>query len=273
MTPSDSSLPARDPAFIRSQLLWMSPIADHYFRADVRHMSRIPAGGPALIVGNHSGGLMTPDSFVFAINFFRHFGADRTAYVLAHQLVAGAPVLGWWLRKMGTVNADPAVARKLLHQGAAVMVYPGGDEDVFRSWRDRNRIHLAKRTGFIRLALQENVPIIPVVSIGGHETALVLSGGKKIAQVLGTDRLFRINSLPLVVAPPWGISPGDLLFHIPLPAKITIEVGRPIDFATEFGRLDPNDPEVVWGCYHLVEQRMQKALDKLAKQRKLPVLG
>ncbi|MGH9062210.1 MAG: glycerol acyltransferase, partial [Acidimicrobiales bacterium] len=72
---------------------------------------------------------------------------------------------------------------------------------------------------------------------------------------------------------PWGISPGDLLLHMPLPAKITVQVGEPIDFHERFGRLDPRDPEVIWACYHYIERKMQDILDTLAAARRLPVLG
>jgi len=159
-----------------------------------------------------------------------------------------------------------------LRDGAAVLVYPGGDEDTFRPWSQRNRIHLARRTGFIRLALQERVPIVPVVSIGGQETLFIPSDGRALARRLGLER-FRIKALPLVFAPPWLVNPGDFLFHLPLPAKITVECGEPIDFADRFGDLDPRDPEVIWACYEYVERRMQDILDGLAAERRYPVIG
>jgi 1-acyl-sn-glycerol-3-phosphate acyltransferase len=266
------SLDDRDPQWITAQLRWLKPLADIYFRGEVRDIERIPAAGPVLIVGNHSGGLATPDTWVFMVNFMRHFGTDREAYALAHNVVMGLPLTGTWLRRVGTLPAHPDAARAALRRGASVLVYPGGDEDVFRPWSARNRIRLARRTGFVRLALQERVPVQPVVSIGGHETVFVLSDGRKLARTLGLER-FRLKALPLMVGPPWGISPGDFLLHWPLPAKITVQVGEPIDFHARFGTLDPRDPEVIWACYHYVEAKMQAILDALADERRLPVLG
>jgi 1-acyl-sn-glycerol-3-phosphate acyltransferase len=266
------SLDDRDPAWIESQLRWLQPLADIYFRGEVRDIERIPATGPVLVVGNHSGGLATPDTWVFMVNFFRHFGTARSSYALAHNMVMGLPLAGTWLRRVGTMPAHPDSARAALRRGAAVLVYPGGDEDVFRPWSARNQIRLAGRTGFIRLALQERVPVQPVVSIGGHETVFVASDGRRLARLLGLER-FRLKALPLMVGPPWGISPGDFLLHWPLPAKITVQVGKPIDFHARFGALDPRDPEVIWACYHYVERRMQRILDTLAEERRLPVLG
>jgi 1-acyl-sn-glycerol-3-phosphate acyltransferase len=266
------SLDDRDPAWIEAQLRWLQPLADIYFRGEVRDIERIPADGPVLVVGNHSGGLATPDTWVFMVNFMRHFGTTREAYALAHNVVMGMPLMGTWLRRVGTLPAHPDCARAALRRGASVLVYPGGDEDVFRPWSARNRIRLAGRTGFIRLALQERVPVQPVVSIGGHETVFIASDGRRVARLLGLER-FRIKALPLLVGPPWGISPGDFLLHWPLPAKITVQVGEAIDFHARFGELDPRDPEVIWACYHYVERRMQNILDTLAEERRLPVLG
>jgi 1-acyl-sn-glycerol-3-phosphate acyltransferase len=266
------SLDDRDPAWIETQLRWLEPIADIYFRGEVRNIERIPASGPVLVVGNHSGGLATPDTWVFMVNFMRHFGTAREAHALAHNVVMGLPLVGTWLRRAGTLPAHPDAARAALRRGASVLVYPGGDEDVFRPWSARNQIRLAGRTGFIRLALQERVPVQPVVSIGGHETVFVASDGRRLARILGLER-FRLKALPLMVGPPWGISPGDFLLHWPLPAKITVQVGEPIDFQARFGALDARDPEVIWACYHYVERRMQSMLDTLAEERRLPVLG
>ncbi len=269
---AEGSLDLRDPAVLQTFVDVMTPVVEWYFRGEVRHLDRIPEERGVMCVGNHSGGVLIPDSWVLMVEFVRHFGTERVSYALAHNLVLGLPIVGNFLRKVGTIPAHPQHAREALRRGAAVLVYPGGDEDTLRPWSKRNQIHLGRRTGFIRLALEERVPIVPVVSIGGHETLFGLNDGRRTAQLLHLDR-FRLKSLPLVIAPPWGVSPGDLLLHIPLPAKITTEVGEPIDFHKEYGELDPHDPDVLWACYALVEHRMQAMLDKLASERRFPIIG
>lgn len=262
-----ADLDDRDPDFIRERLALMWLLASLWFRGEVRGLGNIPEQGPVLLVGNHSGGNITPDTIVFTLAFSTYFGVERAFYQLAHNLVLAMPGLGS-LRKFGTVAASPENARKALDSGAALLVYPGGDHEAHRPSWQRNRIDFDRRKGFIRLALQQGVPIVPVVSIGGQETALFLTQGERLARLLALDRLFRLKVLPISLALPWGVNVGDMLGHLPLPAKITIETLPPVDVGTLFGP----DPEVD-DVYDHLTGLMQDTLDALAAERRLPVLG
>jgi 1-acyl-sn-glycerol-3-phosphate acyltransferase len=181
--------------------------------------------------------------------------------------VLSIPGLGS-LRKFGTVAASPSNARQALESGAVLLVYPGGDYEVHRPSWEGNRIDFDRRKGFIRLALDQDVPIVPVVSIGGQETALFLSRGEHLARLLALDRLFRLKVLPISLAIPWGLNIGDMLGHIPLPAKITVETLPAINLREEFGP-DPDLDEV----YDHLLRLMQDTLDALAAERRLPIIG
>ena len=74
--------------------------------------------------------------------------------------------------------------------------------------------------------------------------------------------------LPISLALPWGLNVGDMLGHIPLPAKITIETLPAINVRQEFGD-DPDLDEV----YDQIVRSMQETLDALAAERRLPILG
>src|SRR3989440_2429673 len=262
-----ADLDDRDPDFIRENLSLTWLIASIWFRGEVRNMEWIPEEGPVLLVGNHSGGNITPDTIVFTLAFNTFFGVERPFYQLAHNLVLTMPALAQ-LRKFGTVAASPANAREALESGAALLVYPGGDYEVHRpSWQG-NRVDFGGRKGFIRLALEHDVPIVPVVSVGGQETALFLSRGDRLARMLGLDKALRLKVLPISLALPWGLNVGDMLGHLPLPAKITVEALPPIDLRAEFGE-EPDLDEV----YQHLMRLMQETLDALASERRLPVLG
>jgi 1-acyl-sn-glycerol-3-phosphate acyltransferase len=262
-----ADLDERDPDYIREQLPLMWLAASIWYRGEVRGLGNIPDSGPVLLVGNHSGGNLTPDTIVFTLAFNTYFGVERAFYQLAHNLVLSMPGLGR-LRKFGTVAASPRNAAKALGSGAALLVYPGGDYEVHRPSWEGNKVDFDGRTGFIRLALEHDVPIVPVVSIGGQETALFLSRGERLAKLLALDRLFRLKVLPISIGIPWGLNVGDMLGHIPLPAKITIETLPAIDLREQFGP-DPDLDEV----YDHVVRVMQETLDALAAERRLPVFG
>jgi 1-acyl-sn-glycerol-3-phosphate acyltransferase len=262
-----ADLDERDSDFIRERLPLMWLIASIWYRGEVRGLGNIPESGPVLLVGNHSGGNMTPDTIIFTLAFSTYFGVERNFYQLAHNLVLAMPTLGS-LRKFGTVAASPENSVKALESGAALLVYPGGDYEVHRPSWERNRVDFGGRQGFIRLALDQNVPIVPVVSVGGQETALFLTRGERLARLLALDRMFRLKVLPISLAVPWGLNIGDMLGHLPLPAKITIETLPAIDLPAEFGP-DPDVDEI----YDHVQRLMQETLDALAAERRLPVLG
>lgn len=262
----------RDPEFIArtADIGWW--LVRVYFRAEVRGIEQVPRRGPVLLVGNHSGGLTAPEVPITALVFSRYFGAERPFYQLAHNLALIVPGLRDFVRRYGTLAAAPDNARTALREGAAVLVYPGGDWEVMRPTSESDRIDFAGRKGFLRLAIEERVPIVPVVTIGGQETLYIMTRGDRIARALRLDRLMRVKVFPISLALPWGINFGDALGHIPLPAKVTVEFCAPIDLAAELPArgMDPGDVDA---AYELVTGRMQRQLTRLSDQRRFPVIG
>jgi 1-acyl-sn-glycerol-3-phosphate acyltransferase len=258
----------RDPSYIQQTLPALRLWSKFYFRADVRGLEHIPAEGPVLLVGNHSGGLVIADTFVFSQYFYDHFGAGRPFHQLAHDLVFKTPGLRVLAERYGTVPASPENMATALEREAALLVYPGGDHETFRPTWESDQIDFAQRTGFIKLALKHEVPIVPVVSIGGQETALFLGQGRRIANALRLDRLARLKVFPATLGPPFGGTILDFPGRIPLPAKIAIRVLKPIDLRKRLGRNpDPDDG------YRLVTSTMQRTLTRLGNERTLPLVG
>jgi 1-acyl-sn-glycerol-3-phosphate acyltransferase len=265
--PSDP-FDALDRDYIRATLPALRTLSEVYFRAEVSGLDRIPESGPVLLVGNHSGGTMIADTFVFAQAFYDHFGPDRRFHQLAHDLVFKVPGLRTLVQRYGTVPASPENMRRALDRDAALLVYPGGDEESFRpSWETAD-VDFAGRTGFVKLALERDIPVVPIVALGGQETALFLGRGRSIAKALRLNRLARLKVLPPVLGPPFGVTVLDFPGRIPLPAKIRVRVMPPIDLREQLGR----SPDVEEG-YRLVTSRMQRTLTRLANQRAVPVVG
>ena len=258
----------RDPVYIERTLPAVRLATQGYFRADVRGLAHIPPEGPVLLVGNHSGGTLIADTFVFGQHFYDHFGAERRFHQLAHDLVFKLPGLRALLERYGTVPASPANMSRALRRNAALLVYPGGDHETYRPSWESDQIDFAGRTGFVELALEHEVPIVPVVAIGGQETALFLGQGRRFARALGLDRRLRLKVLPGAIGPPFGFTVLDLPGRIPLPAKISIRVLKPIDLRDRLGSR-PDAEE----AYRLVTSTMQRTLTRLSNERSLPVVG
>ena len=207
---STGPLNERDPEYIRETLPALRLLSSVYFRADVRGLQSIPAGEPVLLVGNHSGGSMIADTFVFAQAFYDHFGPERPFHQLAHDLVFKVARARALVQRYGTIPASPENMKLALDRDAALLVYPGGDLETYRPSWESEEIGFVGRTGFVELALEHDIPIVPVVAIGGQETALFLGRGRRLASALQLDRLLRLKVLPLAIGPPFGLTVLDL---------------------------------------------------------------
>lgn len=246
----------------------LSPVvlgtAGRYHRVDIRGLERIPEG-PALYVGNHSGALLSIDSFLWGAKVCVERGVEHVPYGLAHEVALGLPVLRQILVPMGAVRASHDNADRLFREGKKVLVYPGGDVDTMRPWRERNRIKFDGRAGFMRLALRNDVPIIPVVAQGAHSTAIIFDDLPWLARLLRTHDWLRLTRVPLMFTIPWGITLGPSPPYFPLPAKIKIELLEPIRYAPG-DRAAAEDPNFVADSARRLRWRMQSALDRLARE-------
>lgn len=258
----------RDPEFVARMrnvldvvLRWFDPVVEGF--------ERLPEQGPYLIVGNHSGGMYMPDYWAFVREWINRFGPDRPLYSLGFDFLFSIPGWGEIARRMGSVPASHDAAAHLFEQGAPVLVYPGGDEEDYRPWTERNQVELRHHTGFVRLALRHGVPVVPLVSHGSHHAIIVVTRGEQIAHTLGFDRL-RIKVMPIVAGPPWGIAPVQLPTW-PLPAKVHVRVLEPLDWSG-YGPEAADDPDIVEACYRQVVDTMQHELDTLAADLPHPVV-
>lgn len=259
----------RDPGFI-DEVVPLIQRGLQWFEPEVRGFETLPARGPFLMAGNHCGGLYMPDAFVFMSEFYKRRGSEAEAYALAYDFVFQVPGVGPTLRRLGGLPACHANAAKALEQGAAVLVYPGGDEDAYRPWVDRHHIDLHGHKGFIRLALRHQVPLYPIVSHGSHETIIVLFRGEAIARALRLDRL-RVNVFPILAGFPWGVAPVWMPM-LPLPTKLAVQVCEPFDWS-DLGPEAADDDTIVDHCYAEVLGRMQASLDELVRETPHPVMA
>lgn len=266
------SLDDRDPRIIEQLMPFFAWVYQYYFRVQSDGWENIPPTGKVLLIGSHNGGLAAPDTVMMTYDWFRKFGTDRLAYALMEPKIWQAfPGLARLATQVGTIQARPKLARSALRRGAAVLIYPGGTKDVFRPYSMRHKIYFHGRRGFIKLALQEKVPIIPFISYGAHSTLIVLADiypQLQQLQRLGLPWLGGIDPsvFPIYLGLPWLIAFGPLP-NIPLPIRLHTRVCPAIVFE-RYGEEAARDRKYVNQCYNLVCEKMQQELDRLVEEEK-----
>jgi 1-acyl-sn-glycerol-3-phosphate acyltransferase len=257
-------LSRRDPELIRKVFPYLSWIVDHYFRAEVEGLEHLPPGR-CMAVMTHNGGLFTPDLHCLMVAYWRRYGLEAPAYGLMHGIAFRLPGLGRFLTACGALPASRANGDAVLEQGYPLLVCPGGDVDALKPFWQRHRVVFAGRSGFVRMAIRHQAPIIPIVSVGAHEVFVILNDGRWVARATGFSRYLRIKSIPLSITFPFGLTPAGLA-AIPLPSKIRVRVLPPIDLALPPEAAD--DEQTVVQARERVRRTMQQGLDQLAHRRR-----
>ncbi|MGB7412792.1 MAG: phospholipid/glycerol acyltransferase [Thermosynechococcaceae cyanobacterium] len=268
------SLDYRDPQVIRRMMPLLDWLYHTYFQVQTSGWHHVPEG-PVLMVGSHNGGLAAPDMYMSMYDWVRQFGIERSIYGLLHPGIwqafkATCPPLAQLAGQIGCVMAHPKMAIAAFRSGSSILVYPGGAQDVFRPYWQRNKINLAGRTGFIKLALEQEVPIVPLISNGAHETLIVLADFYGFIEQLhdwGMPWLGGIDPdvFPVYLGLPWGVAFGPLP-NIPLPVPIQTRVCPPIVFE-RYGYEVACDRNYVNTCYEKVRTHMQHELDQLVASK------
>jgi 1-acyl-sn-glycerol-3-phosphate acyltransferase len=264
--PNEVLLKAQQPLYDLLNKFW--------FRLEITGWERVP-DRPCLVVGVHSGGALTMDAWTLVNAWWTHFEGRRLLHGTAHDVLLASPGLGDYFRAVGVIAANRQSVSTALAQGEDVVVWPGGEVDSMRSWRKRDVATLGGRTGFVKQAIRSGVPILPVATVGGHDTVFVLSEGKWLANALdkvtGLKKTLRGANLPIIAGFPFPVAVEVLPAHLPLPAKIRTELLDPIEVDDDPDRAD--DDAYVRSVYDRVEATIQAGMDRLAEKRTLPVFG
>ena len=259
---SPDYLALRDPKFIRE---YAAPLCDligrHYFRTSFEDVHNVPKEGPFIAVGNHGGGPLLPDVFMMASEWWKVFGVEKPAYAMVHDVAFRVPGVRDLLRRMGALPASRENATRVLDMGGTLLAFPGGEQEAQRSFRRRNTIDFRGRSGFIEVALEYGVPILPVVNVGGHEVYFTLFSSALLARFTGYRALTGLKTLPVNLGLPWGLWSTSFLPYLPLPAKFSYRVGKPMQL--------PKDPALakdrlyVAKIYTEITGTMQAMVDEL----------
>ena len=252
----------------RQKFLWNS-LVDYWFRMEMDGWENLPEA-PVLLVGIHSGAPFVWDAWTIGVQWWRRFGQERPLHGTAHDALMAIPVIGRYFRAMGVLPAAPDSIATALAEGRDVALWPGGEVDSLRPWRERDRANLAGRTGFVKMAIRAGVPIVPIATVGGADAMPVLIRGDRLSRALQLDKLLRLKVFPLAISLPWGIAPAALP-QLPLPAKIRTRFMPAVTLDTDPERA--NDDRYVEQKYDEVQASIQRGMDALARKRSLPLFG
>jgi 1-acyl-sn-glycerol-3-phosphate acyltransferase len=229
---------------------------------EVRGWRHVPPP-PALFVSNHGGGTTTLDVWGFLVAWYGRFGLDRPLHPLGHDVLFASERLGRFFARLGVLRARRGAAEAALRDHRRdLLVYPGGDREAWRSYRERWRLQFAGRRGYARLALRTGVPVVPVASAGAHHTLLVLTSGHGLARRLPMHRVFRADILPVHVSLPWGLAIGPWP-HLPWPTPLRYRIGPPVPWPAGARPGEEPDEACVVAYDEAVRAALQRGLDRL----------
>ncbi len=225
------------------------PLIRAYFRYEVIGLENIPASGRAMLISNH--GILPVDALLLICTIKETLG--RWPRALTDRRIFRIPILRQLFLDLGIVLAHPETGKALLEQEKIVYIMPGGSREAFRPSRERYRLMWERRKGFARLAIQTGTPIIPTACIGIDETYRVYLDGYRLS-----ERLFGKDVL-LPISIPIGLGP------LPLPAKLTHYIGKPIRF--RYRPEDAADPVKVSRLQRRVKRAVRDLMERGLAER------
>jgi len=220
-------------------LLWLYK---KYFRVELHGVERVPPEGRVLLVANHSGQLPF-DAAMIALALLVERDPPRVLRALVERWVPTLPFFSTALARLGQVVGTPDNCRRLLAADEAILTFPEGVRGLNKPWSERYRLQPFGR-GFMRLALEAGVPIVPVGVVGAEEQSPSLADLKPLA------RLLSMPAFPLT----------PTLLPIPLPARHRIWFGEPMRFEGSAEAEDPEIEEKVERVRHGVDALLREGL-------------
>lgn len=211
-----------------------------YHRAEIEGIGHLPDGA-ALIVSNH--GLYGLDTPVFFYLVWRETG--RAPVGLAERFLCALPPMRQVLEELGGVEGTRENALRVLAEGRLVVCYPGGAYEVFKAAGQRHRLCWDRALGFLRVARDAQVPIVPVAGLGIDDTYRVIARLRPLGWLAGHEKY----------AVPFSLGVGAA----PLPARFRFRIGPPVAPP----RRDADDDELLELRRH-VQGQVEAQLEELA---------
>ncbi|HTO96231.1 MAG TPA: lysophospholipid acyltransferase family protein [Myxococcales bacterium] len=212
-----------------------------YFRVQTHGIEQVPAGR-VMLVANHSGQLPL-DAAMIGMSLLLEGEPPRVVRAMVEKWAPTLPFVAPFFARIGQVVGTPENCRRLLAAGETIMVFPEGTRGLNKTYDKRYRLQ-DFGSGFMRIALETETPIVPVAVVGAEEQAPAFFDLKVVARALG------FPALPVT----------PTLLPLPLPVKYHLWFGAPLRLA---GTAEDDDAELerkVSLVKNAIEQLIQRGL-------------
>jgi 1-acyl-sn-glycerol-3-phosphate acyltransferase len=241
-----------DLPYIRARGAWFWFLRNVYWRIDHEGMENIPAAGRALLVSNHRG--FMPLDAVMHLSLILTHARRITRFLIISNLLR-FPFLCNFLTKLGGVIANQENAAQLFAAENLVGIFPEGIRGTFLPYKRAYKLRDFTRSGFARMAIEHQAPIIPAAVVGHAEIFPII--GRVDSSYI--TREFGWPYLP--IAPMFPLAP------VPLPSKWHVRVLPPVPFQG----LKPADAEnlhLVSEFARHVQHTLQSNIDDMLSRRR-----
>jgi len=235
-----------DPKRALNDLKFLWPLYKFYFDVKVHGTENIDSSKPYMVISNHTGQIPI-DALLICTAFATELEQPKILRPLVERFLHSLPFLGRWSTEAGAVLGDRNNCLNLLKRKESILVFPEGVTGIAKSPKNYYKLKPFTK-GFIRMALQANVEILPISVVGAEDFYPFVFHLRKVANFL------KIPALPL--------SPN--LF--PLPSPVDIYIGKPYSLPANINP-DSLDEELSKYVTELEDQIHQMTQSGLAKKR------
>jgi 1-acyl-sn-glycerol-3-phosphate acyltransferase len=206
------------PETIRRQMILPLLMYRFYFRVRTHGIERVPQGR-LLLIANHAGQLPF-DGAMLGAAMLLEAEPPRIVRAMGEYWIPQLPWISVAAGRSGALVGTPENCRSLLEAEECVAAFPEGVRGMNKTYDQRYRLQRFG-TGFMRLALETDTPIVPVGIVGSEEQQPGLANLERLAGLLG------MPALPITPTFPW-LGPLGLW---PLPVRYHILFGEPMRFS------------------------------------------
>jgi 1-acyl-sn-glycerol-3-phosphate acyltransferase len=208
-----------EPQYARNLLVSGAFLYRYYFRVETHGIENVPSKR-VLLIANHAGNTLPFDGGLLGTAMLLEAEPPRMCRAMAEFFLPRIPWYSEMIHRVGAVVGTPENCAQLLEREEAIMVFPEGHRGFIKPYSKAYQLQRFG-TGFVRLALQTNTPIVPVGIVGSEEQSPGLTDARWLGRLIGAP------AFPITV----GFPLFGLLGYLPLPVKYRIRFGEPILFS------------------------------------------